>query len=62
MMGNYHVRFLGGKGAEKPLTYPVWAEVHQVGRDPASSTLSSEAQSGAAPADATARRVIADEY
>jgi len=23
MMGNYHVRFLGGKGAERPLTYPV---------------------------------------
>jgi hypothetical protein len=23
MSGNYHVRFLGGKGAEKPLTYPV---------------------------------------
>ena len=23
MMGNYHVRFLGGKGAEKPLPYPV---------------------------------------
>jgi hypothetical protein len=22
-MGNYHVRFLGGKGAERPLTYPV---------------------------------------
>jgi len=22
-MGNYHARFLGGKGAEKPLTYPV---------------------------------------
>jgi len=24
-MGNYHARFLGGKGAEKPLTYPVGA-------------------------------------
>jgi len=23
MMGNYHVRFLGGKGAVRPLTYPV---------------------------------------
>jgi len=23
MMGNYHVRFLGGKGAVMPLTYPV---------------------------------------
>ena len=23
MMGNYHVRFLGGKGAVTPLTYPV---------------------------------------
>ena len=23
MSGNYHVRFLGGKGAVKPLTYPV---------------------------------------
>jgi len=22
-MGNYHARFLGGKGAAKPLTYPV---------------------------------------
>jgi hypothetical protein len=26
MMGNYHVRFLGGKGAERPLTYPVLKE------------------------------------
>ena len=24
MMGNYHVRFLGGKGVVTPLTYPVW--------------------------------------
>jgi hypothetical protein len=23
MSGNYHVRFLGGNGAAKPLTYPV---------------------------------------
>jgi len=23
MSGNYHVQFLGGKGAAKPLTYPV---------------------------------------
>ena len=23
MSGNYHVRFLGGKGAVRPLTYPV---------------------------------------
>jgi hypothetical protein len=23
MSGNYHVQFLGGKGAVKPLTYPV---------------------------------------
>ena len=23
MMGNYHVQFLGGKEAEKPLPYPV---------------------------------------
>jgi hypothetical protein len=23
MMGNYHVRFLGGKGVVTPLTYPV---------------------------------------
>jgi hypothetical protein len=23
VMGNYHARFLGGKGAERPLTYPV---------------------------------------
>jgi hypothetical protein len=23
MMGNYHVQFLGGKEAVKPLTYPV---------------------------------------
>jgi hypothetical protein len=23
MMGNYHVRFLGGKGAARLLTYPV---------------------------------------
>jgi hypothetical protein len=23
MSGNYHVRFLGGKEAAKPLTYPV---------------------------------------
>jgi hypothetical protein len=22
VMGNYHARFLGGKGAERPLTYP----------------------------------------
>jgi hypothetical protein len=22
-MGNYHARFLGGKGAERPLLYPV---------------------------------------
>jgi len=22
-MGNYHARFLGGNGAERPLTYPV---------------------------------------
>jgi len=26
MMGNYHVRFLGGKGAVTPLTYPVREE------------------------------------
>jgi hypothetical protein len=26
MMGNYHVRFLGGNGAVKPLTYPVGAD------------------------------------
>jgi hypothetical protein len=25
-MGNYHARFLGGKGAEKPLTYPVFLD------------------------------------
>jgi len=24
MMGNYHVRFLGGKGVVTPLTYPVF--------------------------------------
>ena len=24
MMGNYHVRFLGGKGVVTPLTYPVY--------------------------------------
>ena len=23
MMGNYHVRFLGGKGAAMPPTYPI---------------------------------------
>jgi len=23
VMGNYHARFLGGKGAERPLLYPV---------------------------------------
>ena len=26
MMGNYHVRFLGGKGVVTPLTYPVREE------------------------------------
>jgi len=24
MMGNYHVRFLGGKGAAMPPTYPIF--------------------------------------
>jgi len=28
MMGNYHVRFLGGKGAERPRTYPVQDEIN----------------------------------
>jgi hypothetical protein len=26
-MGNYHARFLGGKEAERPLTYPVQPSV-----------------------------------
>ena len=25
VMGNYHARFLGEKGAVTPLTYPVWS-------------------------------------
>jgi hypothetical protein len=30
-MGNYHARFLGGNGAEKPLLYPVLiAEIHKI--------------------------------
>ena len=27
MMGNYQVRFLGGKGAARPLTYPVLTSI-----------------------------------
>ena len=28
MMGNYHVRFLGGKRGASPLPYPVYRKMH----------------------------------
>ncbi len=29
LRGNFHARFLGGKGAERPLTYPVATAPHR---------------------------------